>query len=247
MSFKSLFTLALALFFMLTSAIAVEANGKKETEVKGLIVSMDWDGRAFLLRQRRRDQDRFWVVRINASTKIEIDHDNDDDDDDRDDSRDKRIAFGHLRVGDMVEVEGRLLRDGEIMAKEIEVVGHVDLRVSPIFQIPSQPIQFPRPIGPFPTSPQIFAPPNGAEIATTEFTIVGRTFPEARVRIAIATLVGPFQVPGASAELIADRNGFFAHTVRPVLRIPGAIYRITVTSTVSGVVSPATVIVVRQV
>ena len=55
-----------------------------------------------------------------------------------------------------------------------------------------------------------------------------------------------FQLPIASADIIADQNGFFAHTVRPQLRVPGAIYRINVTARDQGLVSPRTTLIVRQ-
>ncbi|MGH8245380.1 MAG: hypothetical protein ACREUU_02995, partial [Gammaproteobacteria bacterium] len=115
------------------------------------------------------------------------------------------------------------------------------------FPQPPFPFPFPQPPGtPFPFAPEILLPRDGAEIATLEFLIIGRTFPGAQVHIEVLAQFGFVRISVASADVTADNTGLFTHTARPSLRLAGATYTITVTARFQGVVSPPTSIVVRQ-
>jgi hypothetical protein len=226
-----------------TPSVGASHQARKGIEVKGVIISLHSASQSFLLQEQRRGQDRFWVVRLDRRTEIEVerrhrgrndDDDDDDEDEDRDRDRRKLGGFGHLRVGDIVEVEGRRHGDYDILAAEIAVVGHIRAPFPVVIRRPVQPVPFPPAVSPIPYAPQILFPANGADIATPEFTIIGRTYPGSRVRVEVAAEFIVFQLPVTTAEVTADQNGFFVYTVRPVMRFAGARYRITATSYFQG-------------
>ncbi len=253
MTIKRLYAVWLGVLLVVTLASPAGAHheGGRQIRVSGVIVSLHPQAGSFLLQQRRRAGDRFWVVQINRRTEIEDDDgDDDDDDDDRDHDR---AGFRGLDVGTVVRVKGQAAGSQHILAREIEIVGHISGPIStapvpfpqPPFPFPQPP--FPQPPGtPFPFAPEILLPRNGAEIATSEFSIIGRTFPGAQVRIDVLAQFAFVRVSVAGADVTADNTGLFSHTVRPSPRLAGATYTITVTARFQGVVSPPTAIVVRQ-
>lgn len=254
MSIRRASSIVLAMLILLAPAIPARADqekkDKRKIEVRGTILSLDVRRRSFLLwENRRRNDQRNWAVEVNAKTDIENDK-RDDDDRDRDDRDrlERRRTFRGLRVGDEVEVEGRLLGNQHILAEDIEILRRGKVPFSPVVIVPPvQPVPYPQPVTrPFQFAPEILQPANGAGITTPEFTIVGRTFPRSQVHIEVAGEYLTFQLPIASADVVADHNGFFAHTVRPQLRVPGATYRINVTARDQGLVSPRTTLIVRQ-
>lgn len=258
MTVKRLFVVAVSVLLFLILAIPAGASHEsgKRIRVSGVIVSLHPQGNSFWLQQRRRDGDRLWVVQINGRTKIERDDDDDDDDDDDEDRDHRRTRFWRLDVGDVVRVEGRAVGNQHILAREIEIVGHARDPISagraPFPQPPFPDPRFPQPPFPQPSgapygyAPEILSPHNGAEIATSEFTIIGRTFPGAQVHIDVLAQFALVRVAVASADVVADYSGIFTYTVRPPLRFGGATYVITATTRFQGVVSPPTSITVRQ-
>ncbi|MGH2453966.1 MAG: hypothetical protein ACRDF5_09420, partial [bacterium] len=247
-----------ALVLMLAAAMPAAAQPQgQRIEVHGVIVATDARQQAFLLREDRQRADRLWVIHVQADTRFKIEGRRDDDDDDKDlGGRDfVPRAIHALHVGSRVEVRGRIIAANRIVANEIRLVSQVRAPVQPPFFIinpPAAPPQFPifgqpqPPFFGFPQQPQVFYPQNGAVITSSEFTIIGRTFPFAQVHVDVATVWAFFTFGSGSADVMADGNGFFAATVRPSLRLPGATYRITVTSQVSGVQMPPTTITVTQ-
>jgi len=245
------FAIVLAILLMLTAAMPAVAQPNK-VEVRGVIVAIDARSQSFLLREDRPRFDRMWVVIVQSDTRFRIEGRRlDERDDDRNDKTGRVWSppiHRVLQVGTFVEVEGRLTADGRILAREIEVRGQVRTIPPPVAIFPPPvlpPFQQPPFFG-FPQQPQIFSPQNGAVINSSEFTVVGRTFPYARVHVDVATVWGFFTFGAGSADVTADGNGFFAATIRPGVRLPGATYRITVTAQVSGVQMPPTTINVTQ-
>jgi len=250
------FAVALALVLMLAAAMPAAAKQQgQRIEVHGVIVATDARQQAFLLREDRPRFDRLWVIHIQADTRFKIEGRRDDDDDDDNDRGGRNFvprAIAALQVGSRVEVRGRLIAANRILATEVRLQRMVQAPQPPFFIInpPAAPPQFPifgpPPFFGFPQQPQVFYPQNGAVITSSEFTIIGRTFPFAQVHVDVATVWAFFTFGSGSADVMADGNGFFAATVRPALRLPGATYRITVTSQVSGVQMPPTTITVTQ-
>lgn len=155
--------------------------------------------------------------------------------------RGPRGALHLLRVGDIVEVEGRLVGDRQVLAEEITVRAPIGLA-----PVPSPtPIPFPGPI-PFSAQTVILAPHQGAEIAPGAFAVVGQTFPGAQVRVEVTARLGILQLPVTSGTVVANQAGFFVFEVRPPLRVPGTVYTITVTSTSQGFTAPPVSVTVRQ-
>lgn len=230
----------------------------KSFEVEGVILAVAHHHRAFLLQEVRPGQDRFWAVRLHPRVEVRAGFHDDDDD--------SAVVFIHLgswlRVGQWVEVEGQLLGNGQVLAREIRF-GRRKGR-GPIIIVPpgvQPPVTVPPgiqpppgvvppgvqpPVRPFPAAPQILFPPDGTQIAAGEFTVVGRTLPGAVVRVDVTLEVFGLQFPMSSAEVVADASGFFTSPVRPSVRIAGALYRITVRARFNGILSPPASVVVRQ-
>lgn len=248
---------ALGALLFLTLAAPAQASheSRRRIRVRGVVVSLHSQANSFFLQEPRHAGDRLWVVQINGHAGIGRDRDDDDDDDDDNDDRDHhRTRFRFPNVGDVVRVEGRTVGSQHILADEIEIVGHVRGPIStggvlfpqPPFPTFPQP-PFPLPPGVFLHAPEILSPHNGADIAVSEFTIIGRATPGVQVHIDVLAHFTVFQVTVASADVVADHSGLFTYTVRPPMRVAGTIYRITATGRFpQGVVSPPTSIVVRQ-
>lgn len=220
----------------------VGAEDSKEIRLRGMIVGMDGRGQGVLhVRAESFVQiPNIWTVRLYPHTRVEGVL--------QDRERDTRGGLGHrnalslLRLGDLVEVEGRMLGNQQILAREIRVRSAGLSPVPTPFPIPGP---FPTPV-PFPLQPVIITPHQGAEIAAAEFPVIGQTAPGAQVRVEVTARFGVFNVPVTSGTVTADQRGFFIFEVRPPLRIPGAIYTITVTATFQGFSAPPTSITVRQ-
>lgn len=212
------------------------ATQPKRVEVRGVIVSLRMGENSILVRQSRSGEDRFWVVKRDGRTRVEIGG--------------RSAQFQRLRLGDTVAVEGKLTGSRAILADEIAVVGHVPKVAPPVIlrppttQIPVP--SFPDIVKVITTPPQILRPANGAQISASEFAIVGRTVPQGQVHIQVATRYIVFDLPAASADVTADGRGIFTYTVRPVVRLTGASYQITVKAKLFGLESPSASITVYQ-
>jgi hypothetical protein len=251
------FAIGVAIVLLLTLAVPAGAHherDRREIEVSGVIVALDARDGSFVLHElRRRGGDHIWVVQLHPRVRIEFARHDDDDDDDEsgekhhDWDRQSRTGFRHLRIGHMIDVEGRLIADGHIQARKITIL-RLARKLPPTVSIepPVGRRPFPRPGPVFSQAPQILLPQDGAEIATAEFTVIGRTLPRAQVHIEVTTLWLIFTLPGSSADVVADDSGFFASTIRPAFRLPGAAYRITVTASIQGVALSPSSITVHQ-
>lgn len=258
------FAIGVAIVLLLMLAVPAGAHyerDRRRIEVSGVIVALDGRDGSFVLHElRRRGGGHVWVVQLHPRIRIEVArHDEDDDEDDDDDEageeradsrRDRhgRFSSRRLRIGHLVEVEGRLAGDGHILAREIVILGRTR-RLPPIVIIdrPEGRRNFPRrPGAVFPRAPEILSPQDGTEITTREFTVIGRTFPRAQVHIEVTTSWLVFTLQGASADVVADDDGFFAYTIRPALRLPGAAYQITASASIHGVDLSSSSITVHQ-
>lgn len=245
-------------------ALAQNQPSLGQVEVTGTVVTLRPGDQSFVLREDRR-QDRFWVVEVQPRTRFDFRGRTAAGDDDN-----AAPGFGGpgngmpgpgwnqpgdfrlLRVGQIVQVDGRLLAEGRIVAREVTILSfgqNVPPRNAPPLVIITPPRRppFARPPVRFtPYPPQIFYPLNGSEINTSEFTVVGRTVPGALVRIDVSTSWFLFTFPSGTAETWTDDGGMFTATVRPSTRLFGAAYRITVRATAYGVVLPPTSVTVYQ-
>ncbi len=206
-------------------------------ELRGIVVGIDWRARAFHVQARRRlDDQRVWVVLVDRRTEFRGSHDDDDFDADHD--RPRR-GLRRLAVGDAVEVEGRLLDRGTILAREIEV-----FRRGRLFQGPGHPL-----IGLSIPAPVISFPGDGALVRGPEFFLTGRTVGRARVFIQVVSAFGPVTFQTVNVETTSDDNGFFSTPIRPTrpsILVRGLQHQITVTAEHQGVQSPPTTLIVRQ-
>ena len=213
--------------------------------VAGVIITLQSRGQGvFQLREQSLASGyRTWTVRLHPSTRVQgqvLDR-----------ARDVQVGQGDraalrfLRVGDFVEVEGRVVGRAQIQARRIRIHARADTPVP--FPIPSPypPYPFPNP-NPFPAQTVILAPAQGTEITTSEFSVVGQTMPGAQVRIEVTARFGVFNLPVTSGTVTANQSGFFTFTVRPSMRVPGTVYTITVRSTYQGYTTPPVSITVRQ-
>ncbi len=222
---------------LFTLPIPAGARNRNDVQLRGVVVSLDSNGRGFMLRQPRGGG-RFWTVRMTGHTRIlAAASDEEDEDDDDDANRD-------IIVGDIVRVDGHFVGNGRIIADEIRIFGHVDfpgVGQPPIGILPVPPHLFL-------TAPEIFFPANGAEIVSSEVSIVGRTVPGAAVHIDVTfQAIGLLPLGSTAADVVADSRGVFSATIRLPVRFPGATYRITVAARLNGTTSPETSIVVRHI
>lgn len=235
--------MAIALAAVLVLSVAVPARAQHNPawgriDVTGVIVAIDARDRSFVLREDREREDRFWVVQVLPLTRIEFGEHESDDDERAGEKLATSGGLRPLRVGHMVEVEGRGIDGRRIAARKITVIGRA-FRVSP-FPGPRPRLGLP-PL----QAPQVFFPQDGAEVETGEFIIVGRTAPRAQVHVDVLTSWAFFHFLVGSADVTADGNGIFVASVRPSFRVSGGVYRITVKATASGFTSPQTTVSVR--
>ena len=107
--------LGVATLLLLAVTVPTWATQPKRVEVRGVIVSLHMGENSILVRQSRPGEDRFWVVKRHGRTRVEIGG--------------RSARFQRLRLGDTVEVEGRLTASRAILADEIEVVAeHLEQR-----------------------------------------------------------------------------------------------------------------------
>jgi len=210
--------------------------------VAGIIITLQSRGQGvFQLREQPlASGSRTWTVRLQPSTQVQgqtLDRARDVQGD--------RAALRFLRVGDFVEVEGRIVGRAQIQARRIRIHARAGTPVP--FPIPSPypPYPYPNP-NPFPAQTVILAPTQGTEITTSEFSVVGQTMPGAQVRIEVTARFGVFNLPVTSGTVTANQSGFFTFTVRPSMRVPGTVYTITAWSTYQGYTTPPVSITVRQ-
>lgn len=204
-------------------------------EVRGVVVSIDRKARIFFLQLRRRQFVQH-VVAVLVDRRTEFDfkgfHDRDDDDEDDEDFDRRTRRFRRLVVGDIVEVQGRLVDHGTILAREVLVEGRA--RRAPPTIVGSVP------------APVIVFPYDGMSVNGHEFLLAGRTVGRARVFILLAIVFGPVAFQTLHFETTADDDGAFATTIRPGFVRRGVQYRITVQSDFQGVQSPPATVTVRQ-
>ncbi len=94
----------------LPSATWADRDDKDKTRIRGVIVALNSDG-SFQVQEYGERAPR-WHIVLQRGAEIE-------DDDDDDDKRARR-----LRVGDIVEVKGRLLGGRTLLAKKIKLLAH---------------------------------------------------------------------------------------------------------------------------
>jgi hypothetical protein len=231
-------TAVLVLLLVASAAIPAWAQDRdgRRVEASGVIVSIASHERAFVIREGRPGDDRFWLVYVVPGTRVEFGGWRRDDDDD--DGRDLLHIGGGLaplRIGHVVRVEGRLVEHRRIIAREITVLNRIR-RGQPF---PRPPIWFPaRP-------PEIFFPQNGSVLSSSQFVVVGRTAPRATVRVDVTTTWGFAPVRVGSATVTADEDGIFVAMVRPDRRLPDGNYRITIRASAAGRTFPSTSLTVR--
>lgn len=232
----------MAFLAVLVSAITVVARpaganhqDRGRVEVRGIVVSIDRKARTFYL-QPRRSQGGLHVLAVLVDRRTDFEfkglHDRDDDDEDDEDFDRRTRRFRRLVVGDIVEVQGRLIDHGAILAREVLVEGRAR-RVPPTI------------VGSIPT-PVIVFPYDGMSVNGHEFLLAGRTVGRARVIIQLAIVFGPVAFQTLHFETTADDAGAFATTIRPGFVRRGVQYRITVQSDFQGVQSPPATVTVRQ-
>ena len=219
----------------------IAPRGQK-IEIEGIIIALDPYRQGVLQVQdrSRARTSRVWTVRLTQQTRVEGQRGGRRWDDD--DGQGLQAAQRLLSIGDLVEVEGRLIADGQILAEEIKVRGQA--RFLPPNPFP-QPVPFPNP--PYSWQTIILSPQPGAEVSGGEFTVVGRTTPGAQVQIHVMARWSVFQVQVANSAVTVDQSGIFVFVVRPQVRVPGAVYTITATSTFQGVSMTPVSVTVRQI
>lgn len=234
-----------------SSAVASGGQGsrgiRQEFRVAGTIVDLQTRGQGILQLQAQSpvQGQGFWTVRLYPQTQVTGQIQNRGWTSGT--GRGGRSALGLLRVGDFVEVIGRMLGNQQVRADLITVHGQSGLAPG---QFPS-PVPFPGQIpfpGQVPFSGQtvIHSPQQGAEITAGEFFVTGQTMPGSQVRVEVTAQLAVLQLPVTSGTVTADQNGFFVFAARPPLRVPGTVYTVTVTSTYQGYSAPPVSVTVRQ-
>lgn len=225
-------------------------------EIDGVIIAMNGYGRGLLqIQDRSRARASIvWTVRVTGRTRVEG-YRGDRGDRGWDDGEGSGIQAAQrlLNVGDLVEVEGRVVGNSQILAEEIQVRGRTGYFPGAGGPYPYP--QYPQPQYPYPQQPTypypgwqtvILSPQAGTQVSGSEFTVVGRTIPGAQVQIHVMARWSVFQVQVANSTVTADQNGMFVLQVRPSMRIPGASYTITATSHYQGVSMTPVSVTVRQ-
>jgi hypothetical protein len=206
----------------------------RDIRLRGTITDLQTSAQGvFRLQESSRVRGFPWTVQLHPQIKVEGQLD--DRGQEKVDGRGPQIAMRLLRVGDVVDVQGRVIGSQQIQAREIRFRG----------QTGAFPVPVPGPV-PFPGQTVIITPHEGEEIRTEEFSVIGQTAPGAQVRIGVGARFGVFQVQVASGTVTADTTGYFVFVVRPSVRIPGSVYTITATSIFQGQTAPAVSVTVRQ-
>ena len=212
----------------------------RQITVAGTIANLDDRGQGVvsLREQTFATGSRLWTIRLHPHTRVEGLAQNRGWDVQV--GRGGRAALRLLRVGDYIEVRGRMHGRGQIRAQLIRVRAQAGTPIP--FPTPSP---YPNPY-PFPAQTVILAPTQGTEISASEFSVVGQTMPGAQVRIEVTARFGVFNLPVTNGTVTANQSGFFTFTVRPSVRMPGAVYTITATATYQGYTAPPVTVTVRQ-
>ena len=225
---------AIALALTLSLLAPTVSSAQKRIQVNGTILSLNMGNNSFLVSEQLRSDQRYWIVKRTGRTKISVGG--------------QAAAFGRLRRGDTVKVEGRLAGTREILAEQVRVTARAAASKPAVVLRPPNPgVSIPIPtlgdVLRITAAPEIIRPANGARVGS-DFTIVGRTAPRAEVRIEVVPRYLVFDLPGASANVSADDRGIFAHSVQPLVRVSGAAYRISVKARLLGLESPTASITV---
>jgi len=226
--------LAIALVLVLSLLTPSFAAVQKRIQVNGTILSLSMGNNSFLISEQLRSDQRHWIVKRTGRTKISLGG--------------QAVAFGRLRRGDSVRVDGRLTGTREILAEQVRVTARAaTTKPAVVLRPPDPAVSIPIPslgdVLRVTAAPEIIRPANGARVGS-DFTIVGRTAPRAEVRIEVVPRYLVFDLPGASATVSADDRGIFAHSVQPLVRVSGAAYRISVKARLLGLESPTATITV---
>lgn len=254
----------LAIAGIAAPAAAQERRGR--VEIRGIVTAVDFYNRRFHVQARGgRFAGYTWAVVVDRRTDFDVRRrDRDDLDDDRD--RPGR-AFRRLAVGDLVAVEGRLVDQGTILARDVEVFRRGGIGAPPYgappygappYGVPpygAPPYGVP-PYGAPPVvsppgyalpAPVISYPTHGSVVGLNEFIISGRTIRQALVYIKVAPVMGPVAMQPYDFQTNADYSGFFSAHITParLLTRRGMQYQITVVAESQGVQSPATTLIVH--
>lgn len=228
--------LGIAFIFVLSVLTPTLATVQKRAQVTGVIASLNMGNNSFLVSEQVRSDQRYWIVRRTAQTKISISG--------------QAVAFSRLRRGDSVRVDGRLTGTREVQADQVRVTSRgASIKPPVVLRKPDPGVQIPVPslgdVFRITSPPEIIRPANGARVAS-EFMVVGRTAPRADVQIEVVPRYLVFDLPGASASVNADNRGVFAHSVQPLVRVSGGAYRVNVKARLLGLESPTASITVYQ-
>jgi hypothetical protein len=228
--------IGIALFLLFSLVTLPPAAAQRRTQVSGVIVSLNMGKNSFLISQPVQNDQRYWMVKRTAGTRIEIGG--------------QRVAFNRLRRGDTVRVDGRLTASREIQAERVRVTSRGTATRPPVILRPPSPsVPIPVPslgdVLRITAPPEIIRPANGARVGS-DFTVVGRTAPRADVNIEVVPRYLVFDLPSASANVTADTRGVFAHSVQPLVRVSGGAYRVNVKARLLGLESPTASITVYQ-
>lgn len=151
------------------------ATAQRRVQVNGVIVSLNMGKNSFLVSEQVRSNQRYWIVRRTAQTKISIGG--------------QAVAFSRLRRGDSVRVDGRLTGTRELQADQVRVTSRgASIKPPVVLRKPDPGVQIPVPslgdVFRITSPPEIIRPANGARVAS-EFMVVGRTAPRADVQIEV--------------------------------------------------------------
>ncbi|MGH2404822.1 MAG: DUF5666 domain-containing protein [bacterium] len=241
---------------------AADHDRGRRVDIRGIVTAVDWHNRTFHVQaQGGRFGGHTWTVVVDRRTEFDVRGRDRDHDLDADHDRRGR-SFRGLAVGDLVEVEGRLIDQGTILAREIEVVRRGRNIGAPPYGAPpyaappygappygappygapsvvTQPYTFPAPV--------ISYPLHGSVVGRNEFLISGRTVRQARVYVKVAPVLGAVAMQAYDFQTDADYNGFFSAQVTPgrLITRPGMQYQITVFAVSQGVQSPPATLVVQ--
>lgn len=229
---------------VLVLALALPASaGSRDVQLRGVVVFLDQSGSGFVLRQAGRFAGGEVRVRVTGRTTIHQTNDGNNDDEEEDQQGADQQG---VSVGDIVQVEGRMLSGGRLIARDVWILGRVPATL--------QEGQFPTgflPFGVFPvprllSAPQIFFPTDGEVIPGPEFTVAGRTIPGATVHVDVLLVMTLARFQVAQGDVRADSSGFFALPVHPVTQYGGATYLLTVSGTINNQATPATTLTVHH-
>jgi hypothetical protein len=197
-----------------------------KAEVRGRVVAVDRFAQTFHVRAHDDLTDpRLVLILVDHRTEFEFKRRRHDDDEDG------RRGLRLLRVGDDVEVDGRLIGRRTILARDVEVFRRR-------FEPPSSVVIVPAPV--------IIFPRHSAFVTGPQFVLTGRAVRKARVFVQVVIALGAAPVRTLAFDGVADHEGLFSIPVQAGFAHPGTEHRITVWSVVDGAQSTAAGLVVYQ-